>query len=126
MVKKYVLRIQNGSRRKGVLPRYVSSAEIVGDDIVIHTSDQPCYISDELAHSAGVVFMSSSNRPRICEYSVEQVTRDCNSFVNVPQHTKYSYALAECFRQFVDLYGLEAWNDLVNGILPDQEVTGNE
>lgn len=126
MVKKYVLRIQNGRRQDGVLPRYVSSAEIVGDDIVIRTSNEPVYISDELACSAGQVFMECSNRKKNCQYSIEQEWRDCNSFVELPDHARYSFALAEAFRQYINLYGLDAWNNLVNGILPDQEVPGNE
>ncbi len=124
MKKKYVLRIQCGTRRKGNSPRYVSSAEIVGDDIVIHTSDVPVYIADDLAHSAGTVLLACSNRARYCEFSVEEVTRDCDSFVGLPNHTKYSFALAEAFRQFIDLYGYDAWNDLVNdAVLPRQEVS---
>lgn len=120
MKKKYLLRIQHGSRRKSMLPRYVSSAEIIGDDIVFHTSDQPCYIPDELAHSAGKVFLACSNRGKYCQYSVEEEIRDCDSFVDLPKTSKYHFALAEAFRQFLDLYGDEAWNALVNDcILPD-------
>lgn len=74
MKKKFVLRIQNGKRLKGNLPRYVSSVEIVGDDIVIHTSDEPVYISDELAHSAGAVFAAASNIAKSFEYTVSEVT----------------------------------------------------
>lgn len=31
--------------------RWVSSVEVVGNDIVIRTSDQPCYVSEDVARS---------------------------------------------------------------------------
>lgn len=73
MEKKYVLKLRKGSRMKGIYPRYVSSAEIVGDDIVIHTSAEPVYISYELAHCAGQVFSVATNQWKIFCYSIEEV-----------------------------------------------------
>ena len=115
MQKKYVVWFCNGKRRSGAIPRYVSSAEIVGADIVIHTSTEPVPISAELSSGARSVFMSCSNLAECYEWSSQRLFEfdaEC---------------LARSFHSFVDQFGVEAWNNLINdGTLPVQEVSGDE
>lgn len=73
MERKFFCRIQIGKRCKGNLPRYVSSAELVGDDIVIHTSPEPVPVSLELANAACDVVQVCSNISKFYEFSRTQV-----------------------------------------------------
>ena len=72
MEKKFTCSICQGQRKNGVLPRYVSSAEIVGNDIVIHTSDEPVPISSDLAHGSGLVFSVAADQNKYRSYVISQ------------------------------------------------------
>lgn len=71
--KKYIMTLQNGRRRKGNPPRYVSSVKLVRGDIVIHTSVKPVPISWNLALAARSAFVLCSNLDRYFQIFLDPV-----------------------------------------------------
>lgn len=110
MEKMCFVKIQNGKRCKGVLPRYVSSVEIVGDDLVIHTSDKPFPVSQELADAISPVFFSAENLSKYSSIYCEFV---------IPGFAFNADCLARSFHNFIEQFGVDAWNNLINyGTVP--------
>lgn len=123
MEKKCICRLWYGRKSRKypkVTPcRYVSSAELVGDDIVIHTSLERVTISEDLAEGAGSVFGSCANSGASWEVSW---LRDYDPFDES--------CLPEVLAEYVKTFGEDGLKDLIARVrlkvVLAPEVPGNE
>ena len=118
----YAACIQRG-KRVDSLPRYVSSVEYVGDEIIVHTSSVPFPISLSRSVAVGSLLEHCTNRPSIWRYEkwIMYEEEFDSSRGLLPQ--KYVDAL----RSYIEINGRESLFGLVyRRTSPDQEVSGDE
>lgn len=95
---------------------YASSAELVGDDIVIHLSRSKTFVSKPLAQAAVMAFMQCTN-----------VTGDRHTIVELDINRGESFVpdiddpvFANRLRAYMDAYGCSCLDNLLNGyLIPD-------